>query len=144
MVEQVDSRGGQFSQLGQQSAQEIAQDDPTYVKIVAVVNEMTLIFSPQKWRIINRKRKVKGEANHVCKNVPSVRKRRYLFLVPWNARPEELFVAAMFQGRPVKNQVDVVQQESQGVSFFNLIVLPFCLRFGFGKYYFRFLGIFRL
>ena len=103
MVEQVDSRGGQFSQLGQQSAQEIAQDDPTYVKIVAVVNEMTLIFSPQKWRIINRKRKVKGEANHVCKNVPSVRKRRYLFLVPWNARPEELFVAAMFQGRPVKN-----------------------------------------
>ena len=87
---------------------------------------------------------MKGEANHVCKNVPSVRKRRYLFLVPWNARPEELFVAAMFQGRPAKNQVDVVQQESQGVTFFNLIILPFRLRFGFGKYYFRFLGIFRL
>ena len=87
---------------------------------------------------------MKGEANHVCKNVPSVRKRRYLILVPRNARPEELFVAAMFQGRPAKNQVDVVQQKSQGVSFFNLIVLPFRLRFGFGKYYFWFLGIFRL
>ena len=57
---------------------------------------------------MDRKRKLKGEANHVCKNVPSVRKRRYLSLVPWNARPEELFVAAMFQGRPAKSQVDVV------------------------------------
>ena len=52
---------------------------------------------------MDRKRKLKGEANHVCKNVPSVRKRRYLFLVPRNARPEELFVAAMFQGRPANN-----------------------------------------
>ena len=52
-------------------------------------------------------------------------------MVPRNARPEELFVAAMFQGRPAKNQVDVVQQKSQGVSFlqFDCFTFPLALWF---------------
>ena len=61
-------------------------------------------------------------------------------MVPRNARPEELFVAAMFQGRPAKNQVDVVQQKSQGVSFFLFDCFTFPLALWFWQILLSVLG----